>query len=217
MKTMRKLLKKNMKPVIIVAAVTAVALGGLLLLISGNEDRNQVPLDPTAEGAEAASNAEETTQAAETTNAAGASEEGVSQEAEKLFAAKVQSIGDPPAVAALLETIDLKKNVANYRVEIQAVQEPKSLNIKFNKIVGETEKDAFDKTMQQYAEQILALVTDAQEVQWTYTLKKESGVAEEVTVFLNEQQAQELLAHPVKSYGQSAQTVDVLLQKQKGI
>lgn len=216
MKTMRNLLGKNMKPIIIVAAVTAVALGGLLLLISGNEDRNQVPIDPTVEGEETTANSAETEQTAQTTQAADPAQAGVSKEAEALFAAKVQSIGDSASVAALLETIDLKKNVANYRVEIQSAQQPLNLNIRFDKVVGEADKDAFDKEMQKYAEQILALITDAQEIQWTYTLKRQS-VQEEVTVFLNEQQAQELLSQNVKAYGESSQAVDALLQKQKGM
>lgn len=216
MKTMRNLLKKNMKPIIIVAAVTAVALGVLLLLISGNDERNQVPIDPTVEGEETTANGEETTQATQATQTTDAAQAGVSKEAETLFAAKVQSIGDSASVAALLETIDLKKNVANYRVEIQSAQQPLSMNIRFDKVVGEADKDAFDKAMQKYAEQILALITDAQEVQWTYTLKKQGG-QEDVTVFLNEQQAQELLSQNVKAYGESAQAVDALLQKQKGM
>ncbi len=216
MKTMRKLLGKNMKPVILVAAVTAVALGGLLLLISGNEERDQIPIDPTAEGEKVTDNAPETTQTTQPTQAADPSQPDLSQMAQKLFAVKVQSIGDSAAVATLLETIDLKKNVANYRVEIQAGQQPLSLNIRFDKTVDEQGKDAFDKEMQKYAEQILALVADAQEVQWTYTLQRQ-GLQEEVTVFLNEQQAQELLSQNVKIFGESVEAVEALLQMQKGM
>ncbi len=217
MKTMRKVLGKNLKATILVAAITAVALGGLLLLISGNEERNQVPIDPTAEKEETTEHAAESGQATQATQATGALQADLSQIAKKLFAVKVQSIEDSASVATLLETIDLKNNVANYRVEIQATEQPLSLNIRFDdKVVAEGDKDAFDKEMQKYAEQILALIADAQEVQWTYTLEKQ-GTKEETTVFLNEQQAQELLAQDVKAYGESAATIEALLQQQKGM
>ena len=50
MKTVRSSINKNIKMILVIAAVTAVALGGLLLLISGNNERDQVPTDPTESG-----------------------------------------------------------------------------------------------------------------------------------------------------------------------
>ncbi len=213
MKTVRSNSNKNLRMILIIAAVTAVALGGLLLLISGNEDRNSVPLDPTETEETTSAAAEQQTQTSQSTTQT--ETQAASKAAQTLFAAKVESISDSAAVAKLLETIDLKKNVASYKVELQTKDTPKSMNIRFDKTVAEADKDKFDKEMQKYAEQILALVPDAQEVQWTYMLKK-GGKSEEVTVFLNEQQAEDLLMKDVKSYGESPQALDILFNQQKG-
>lgn len=212
MKTVRSSINKNMKMILIIAAVTAVALGGLLLLISGNDDRDQVPTDPTVSG-----ETEETTEPEETTQPTEASSEaGISKLAQKLFAARVDSISDSAAVATLLETMNLKENVTSYMVELQVKEAPKSVNIRFDQTVKQENKDLFDKKVQIYAEQILALISDVQQVQWIYNVKPESGPAEQVTVYLNEQQARELLKNDVKLYGTSEKTIDALLKQQKG-
>lgn len=210
MKTVRNMINKNLKMILIIAVVTVVALGILLLLISGNEERDQVPTDPT-EAAETIETETEQQTEEETTP-----EPGISKEAQALFDAKVESMEDSAAVAQLLETIDLKKNIASYLVSLQAKEEPKTLIITFDKTVAEVDKDTFDKKVQRYAEQILALVSDADEVQWTYSVKHNNGKKEEVTVFLDTKQATELLKNNIKEYGESSKMVQALLNQQKG-
>lgn len=212
MKTVRSSINKNIKMILVIAAVTAVALGGLLLLISGNNERDQVPTDPTESG-EATEQAteQETTQAQETEE-----ERGISDEARELFSAKVDSISDSAAVAKLLETIDLKTKVANYMVELQTKESPKSVNIRLHKTVAEADKNTFDRMVQGYALQILALINDAQQVQWTYTLIPQQGEPADVTIYLNQQQAAQLMGSDVKRYGADEKTRDALLKLQKG-
>lgn len=211
MKSVRSVINKNLKMLLIVAAVTAVALGGLLLLITGNQERDQVTVEPPS----AASESESTEAETETsTEEAQSTQANISQRAQNLFAAKVDSLEDSAAVAQLLETIDLRKNVAAYTVRLQLEEEPKGMTITFDETVADADKDSFDQNMQQYAELILALVADAQEVQWTYTLRS-NGSNEEVTVYLNEQQATDLLKNSVKQYGESAEMVQALLNQQQ--
>lgn len=207
-----KINNKNLRMILIVAAVTVVALGVLLLLISGNEDRNKIPNDPT----EASETTEGETSASLDETTAAPTEEGVDKDAQALFDAKVESIETSAAVAKLLETIDLKKNVANYRVEIQSKKTPKTLTITFDKEVATKERKVFDDKIQKYAEQILALVTDADEVQWNYTEKKSDKKKDNVTVYLNTTDATALLKEDVKKYGESAKAVQKLLDQQKG-
>ena len=52
MKSVRSVINKNLKMLLIVAAVTAVALGGLLLLITGNQERDQVTVEPPSAASE---------------------------------------------------------------------------------------------------------------------------------------------------------------------
>lgn len=213
MKTVRRAINKNLKMILIIAAVTVVALGVLLMLISGNEERNQIPTDPTQTAETTKPEAEQTVEPEEEENEPAP---GVSNEARKLFNAKTETLEDSAAVAQLLETIDLKKHIANYVVNLQFKEEPKSLNIAFDKTVPKERKDSFDQKVQAYAEQILALITDADEVQWTYHVKEEGKKKEEVTVYLNVKQATELLKNDVKAYGESEKMVQALLNQQKG-
>ena len=212
MKSVRSVINKNLKMLLIVAAVTAIALGGLLLLITGNQEREQVSVDPPSVASSEAESTEAETEASKEESQS--TQANISQRAQSLFAAKVDSLEDSAAVAQLLETIDLRKNVAAYTVRLQLDEEPKGMTITFDETVAEADKDSFDQTMQKYAEQILALVTDAQEVQWTYTLRS-NGSNEEVTVYLNEQQATDLLKNNVKQYGESAEMVQALLNQQQ--
>lgn len=212
MKTVHRIINKNLKMILIVAAATAVALGILLLLISGNQERNKIPNEPN-QAVKPTEEPQEQTVHEETTVE---KEQGVSQGAQNLFNAKVASIGDSPGIARLLETIDLKKNVANYMVELQAKKDPKSMTINFDKTINQKERKNFDENMQKYAEQILALVTDLNEVQWVYTVEGEDKVKDKVTVFLNIKGATELLRTDVKKYGESAKMVQTLLNQQKG-
>lgn len=212
MKAVRRVINKNLKMILIIAAVTVIALGVLLMLISGNEERNQIPTDPTQSAQTTEPEDSQTTEPTQETE----TDPGVSKQAQDLFDAKVSSVEDSAAVAQLLETIDLKKNIANYVVTLQFKKEPKSLNITFDKTVAKDKKDSFDQTVQNYAEQILALITDVEEVQWTYSRKEEGKKKEDVTVYLNTKQASELLKNDVKAYGESAKMVQALLNQQKG-
>ena len=89
MKSVRSVINKNLKMLLIVAAVTAVALGGLLLLITGNQERDQVTVEPPS----AASESESTEAETETsTEEAQSTQANISQRAQNLFAAKVDSL-----------------------------------------------------------------------------------------------------------------------------
>lgn len=214
MKSVRRLINKNLIMFLIVGIVTVVALGVLLMLISGNQEREQVAVDPPAQTAESeqetqAEDAQETSQ-----ETAEGTESSTSQRARVLFDAKPESISDPAAVAQLLEKMNLRKNVADYRVTLQTQEEKKGMQITLEKTVTEENKDAFDSEMQKYAELILALIPDADEVQWTYTVKK-AGASEEATVYLDAEQATERLNTDIKKFGESAGTVQALLNQQR--
>ena len=86
MKSVRSVINKNLKMLLIVAVVTAIALGALLLLITGNQERDQVAVEPPS----AASESESTEAETETsTEEAQSTQANISQRAQNLFAAKV--------------------------------------------------------------------------------------------------------------------------------
>lgn len=210
MKKVHKAINKNIRMLLIIAAATVVALAVLLMLIAGNEERNQIPTDPTktseTKESEAPTDVNETTVPTQ--------EQGVSQQAQLLYDARVDDINDSASVAKLLETVDLRKNMANYQVTLMVKESPKSMVITFDKTISAAEQQAFDEKMQKYAEQILALTKGADQVQWVYTVKGEDGKKEERNVYLDEQRAKELLKNDVTKYGASAKAVQNLLDQQ---
>lgn len=210
MKKVHKAINKNIRMLLIIAAATVVALAVLLMLIAGNEERNQIPTDPTK--ASETKESEAPTDVNETT--VPTQEEGVSQQAQLLYDARVDDINNSAAVAKLLETIDLRKNVASYQVTLLVKDSPKSMVITFDKTISEAERQAFDEKMQNYAEQILALTNGADQVQWVYTVKGEDKKKEERNVYLDGERAKELLKNDVKKYGTSAKAVQNLLNQQ---
>lgn len=209
MKKVHKAINKNIRMLLIIAAATVVALAVLLMLISGNEERNQIPVEPTktseTKESEAPTDVNETTVP---------TEEGVSQQAQLLYDARVEDINDSAAVAKLLETVDLRKNVANYQVTLMVKESPRSMVITFDKTISTAEQQTFDEKMQKYAEQILALTNGADQVQWVYTVKGEDKKKEERNVYLDGERAKELLKNDVKKYGASAKAVQNLLDQQ---
>lgn len=210
---MKKTINKNIKVIVLVSAVAAILLGGLLLLISGNETSSpgeisaaEITTDIGADNTEPSKT--ETATAAETTR-----NSNTSDRAAKLYAARVESISDGAAIAKLAETINLEKEVGRYTMEIQKKEAPKSISIIFDMKVPEKKRIKLDEEIQGYAQIFLALVADAEQIEWEYQVKKKDGKTEEVTVFLKAEEATKMLGSNVKAYGASEEAVDKLLKE----
>lgn len=202
------LINKNLKKIVLAVIIIAIGLGGLLMLISGNaDDRDEVPADPDGQ---------QTEQKQERKKAEKDDHPGVSDEALALYNARVDQLSDTAAIAQLTETIDIKKNMGDYMVTLQLTEESKEMLIAFDVEVYTNEQTAFDENMNMYAQQLLALIADADNVKWTYTLKKENKT-ETIKGSLNCKKASEVLKLDVKDYGESPEMVQTLLNTQKGI
>lgn len=202
------LINKNLKIILLAIIIIAIGLGVLLILISGNaDDRDQVPTDPEGQ---------QTEQKQERKKAEKDDYPGVSDEALALYNARVDQISDTAAVAQLTETIDLKKNMGDYMVTLQLTEKSNAMLITFDVEVYANEKTAFDENMHMYAQQLLALIADADAVKWTYTLNK-GDETETIEGSLNKKKASEDLKLGIKDYGESPEMVQTLLNSQKGI
>ncbi len=207
-KRVSKAINKNLKIILVVAAIVAVGLGGLLVLVSGNaDDRDQVKTEQVEQQEE---KREERKEAKKDDHP------GVSDEALALYNARADELADTGAVAQLTETMDLKKNVGSYMVTLHLTEEEKSMLITFDMEVYENEKTAVDKSINMYAQQLLALIDDADKVNWTYTLKK-GNKTEKIEGSLTTKQASDQLKLKIKEYGETPEMVQTLLNSQKGI
>lgn len=202
----RKLVNRNLKLILVVAAIIVIGLGFLLMLISGNQERGEVD----ANKGDATKQTEQREQAKKSDHA------NVSDEALDLYNVRVDDISDSSAVAQLLEKTTMRKELGGYMVTLNVKESPKGMLIKFEEKVEEAKQKAFEDSIKIYAEQILALVSEAEEVQWTYTLVKNSK-EETIEDYMNIKVATGLLGMDVKEYGKSPEMVQTLLNNQKGI
>lgn len=201
-------INKNLKRIIVVAAIIAVGFGGILVLISGNADnRDQVKIEQVEQHQE---------KKEERKKAEKDDHPGVSDEALALYNARADEISDTGAVAQLTETMNLRKNIGDYMVTLNLTEEEKGMLITFDTEIYENEQAKVDEDIHMYAQQLLALIKDADKVQWTYTLKK-SNKTETIEDSLTTKQASDALKLKIKEYGETPEMVQTLLNSQKGI
>lgn len=201
-------INKNLKRIIVVAAIIAVGFGGILVLISGNADnRDQVKTEQVEQHQE---------KKEERKKAEKDDHPGVSDEALALYNARADEISDTGAVAQLTETMNLRKNIGDYMVTLNLTEEEKGMLITFDTEIYENEQAKVDEDIHMYAQQLLALIKDADKVQWTYTLKK-SNKTETIEDSLTTKQASDALKLKIKEYGETPEMVQTLLNSQKGI
>ena len=204
-----KFINKNLKMIVVIAIIVAMAMGLLLMLISGNdEERDQVPVDPTAEQQEDKKDKKERTLAQSNEHP------GVSDVALNMYNARVDDISDTAQVAQLLEASDMREELGNYLVTLKIKGDSKTLVIAFDKKLLDGEDSAFDEVATWYAEQFLALIEEAEIIKWTYMI---DGHKEKTEKTLTLKQANELLETDIKSYSETPELVQTLLNNQKGI
>ncbi|MBP3384017.1 MAG: DUF4825 domain-containing protein [Firmicutes bacterium] len=204
----KKAVNKNLKLIIAIAAIVAVGFGGILVLISGNADnRDQVQTEQMEQHQE---------KKEERKKAVKDDHPGVSDEALALYNAGTANLSDTGAVAQLTETMDLRKNIGPYMVTLQITEEENTCLITFDKEFYENEAAATDEAINMYAQQLLALIEDADKINWTYKMKKDNKV-ETVEGSLTTKQASDQLKLKIKEYGKTPEMVQTLLNSQKGI
>lgn len=205
-----KFLNKNLKRIVIVAVVIAVAMGILLMLISGNaDDRSQVPIDPAETEQQDGNKDKKDRQLAEIGD-----HPGVSDTALNMYNARVDDITDTAQVAQLVEATDMREELGGYLVTLKVKDDVDTLVVAFEKELKDGEDLAFDEAATWYAEQLLALIEEADAVQWSYKIE---GAKERTVRVLTTEQADELLQTEVKGYSESPELVQTLMNNQKGI
>lgn len=205
-----KFFNKNLKMIVIIGIIIAIALGFLLMLISGNaDDRSQVPIDPTAEQQEDDKKDKKDRKLAEVGD-----HPGVSDTALNMYNARVDDITDTAQVAQLVEATDMREELGGYMITLKVKDDADTIVIAFEKKLKEGEDLAFDEAATWYAEQLLALIEEADAVQWNYSIE---GAKEKVVKELTTEQANELLGTDVKGYSETPELVQTLMNNQKGI
>lgn len=133
---------------------------------------------------------------------------GVSDLAKQLYAVKNPYIGNASANGKLLITLGVGEALGNYTLELETSKQPYILRLNFNNEVSD--RDTFDLKMAGYATFLLALIENADEIQWSYPYN-ETGDEQRITVYWDAQNLPPLGIEDVKSYGESAAKVQELI------
>ena len=137
------------------------------------------------------------------------------ENAKLLYSCRVEDVNDTAAVAALLETMNLKDVAGKYAATIRADGDTQAMTIELQEPVQKAGKKALDKNMENCAQQIMALMPSVGRVEWTYSLASTSKEEEETaTVSLDEKAATKQLSKDVRKYGKSEKAFKKLLVKQ---
>lgn len=204
-----KFVNKHLKMIIAFAIIVAIAMGFLLMLISGNhENRDQVPIDPTAE------QQEEKDDKKDRPLVSGDEHPGVSDVALNMYNARVDDITDTAQVAQLVEASEMREELGGYLITLKVKGDTQTLVIAFDRKLKEGEDAAFDEVATWYAEQFLSLIEEADRVQWNYKI---AGKKDRAKKTLTVEQADELLGTSVKGYSETPELVQTLMNNQKGI
>ena len=130
--------------------------------------------------------------------------------AQELVGKRNAFVGDAPADGALLEALNISNDLGAYTFELQTEEEPYILRILFTDKVADPA--ALDRKMRENAVLLLALIDNASEIQWQYTAGGPSDIeGDQVEQGFSLDQANALLESDVKTYGQTAEQVQSLL------
>lgn len=131
-----------------------------------------------------------------------------------LYDNKVDDINDTAAIAKLLEAMKLETITGKFTVEISKKKGMTVLDLKVKDVIHDTDKDKFDTNMKIYAQQMLALITEIDKVEWSCPVTSEGSPEETITGSLDMTSASEELGSDVKSFGKSQENLRKLLIKQ---
>lgn len=128
--------------------------------------------------------------------------------ANELYAARNPFIGDASADGRLAGALKLGERLGDFTNELQTTQEPYGWTIHFKDSVSDSA--VFEAQMKNCACVLLALTDNLGEVTWTYTVETEEKAVERQSVW-TAQEASRYLGAPVKSFRESPQKVQELL------
>lgn len=124
-----------------------------------------------------------------------------------LYQCRNPYIGDNSADSRLLMALNIPEEYGRHTMELETSEKPYILRINFEKEV--TDRGTFDRKMCNYASLLLALIDNADEIQWSYPYVQQ-GETNRITVYWDAQNLKAMGIDDIKSYGKSAAKVQSL-------
>lgn len=132
----------------------------------------------------------------------------ITKTANELYRARNPYIGDVSANGRLAGILRMGEQLGGFKSRLQTTQEPYGWTLIHEDSVRNSA--AFESRMRDYACVLLALTDNLGEMTWIYTVETVEGAVERATVW-TEEEASEYLGAPVKSFRESPEKVQELL------
>lgn len=135
----------------------------------------------------------------------------ISQAASKLYEIRNPYIGDMSANGRIAMYLGIASNLGNFQNSLQTVEEPYGWTMEFVDAIAKTNEVSFNKRMTEYAYYLLALIENAGEISWNYTVEGEENERKTYTVTVDD--ATNYMGEEIKSYAQSERKVQELVNR----
>lgn len=136
----------------------------------------------------------------------------ISSLASKLFTHKNPYIGDMSANGRLAMYLGIASTFGNFQNSLQTTKEPYGWTMEFVNPIDATDEEYLNKKMTEYSYILLALIENAGEISWNYTLQGDTENARKTcTVTLGD--ATEAMGENMKEFAQSDRKVQKLLTR----
>lgn len=127
--------------------------------------------------------------------------------AQELYDFKNPYIGDAPADGDLLHALQVEKELGPFSIELETEVQPYILRLVFTDTINM--ENTFNEKMKDYASVLLALIENADEIDWVYSNK--DGVTQTQTWTVSDAE-QSLKIEDLKSYSSTKEKVEELLK-----
>lgn len=132
----------------------------------------------------------------------------IDKQTKQLFDAKNPYIGDMSANGRIATILGIAEKLGNYKNSLQTTEEPYGWTFEFEDEWEAADEEWKNLKMYNYACILLALIDNCGEIHWTYEIAGET-----YTMSVDVSAAEEFLQEPVKSYGETMESLQELLWK----
>lgn len=132
----------------------------------------------------------------------------IDKQTKQLFDAKNPYIGDMSANGKLAIILGIGEKLGNFKNSLQTTEEPYGWTLEFEDEWEAADEEWKNLKMYDFACILLALIDNCSEIHWTYERDGET-----CTMSVDTSTAEEFLEKPVKSYGETLESLQELMQK----
>ena len=128
-----------------------------------------------------------------------------------LYKNRVSDIDDTAGIVRLLDAMNFENAAGKYTVKIYEKDGIDVMSFNITDAVGEADGKLFDRNMEIFAQQLMALIEDIEKVEWNYPVDSTGSPEESASGCLTADEASDEVGEDIHSFGTSAPQLHRLL------